>query len=53
MDKKHILDEIRRTAKENGGSPLGQARFHHHLRSPAGMKAFLAAVRQERREPGR
>lgn len=27
MDKDHILDEIRRTAKENGGSPLGQARF--------------------------
>lgn len=27
MDKEHILDEIRRTAKENGGSPLGQARF--------------------------
>jgi len=28
MDKEHILNEIRRTAKENGGSPLGQARFH-------------------------
>jgi hypothetical protein len=27
MDKDHILDEIGRTAKENSGSPLGQARF--------------------------
>jgi hypothetical protein len=27
MDKDHILDEIRRTAKENSGSPVGQARF--------------------------
>jgi len=28
MDRNHILDEIKRTAKENGGTPLGQARFH-------------------------
>jgi hypothetical protein len=27
MDKKHILDEIHRTARENGGKPLGQNRF--------------------------
>lgn len=27
MDKEHILQEIRRTAKENGGSPLGKQRF--------------------------
>ncbi len=27
MDKKHILDEIRRTANGNGGSPLGRQRF--------------------------
>jgi hypothetical protein len=27
MGKGHILDEIRRTAKENGGSPLDRARF--------------------------
>lgn len=27
MTKTHILDEIRRTAAENGGSPLGGARF--------------------------
>jgi hypothetical protein len=27
MDKKHILDEIRRTAKDNGGIPIGRLRF--------------------------
>lgn len=27
MDKDHILDEIRRTARANGGRPLGQQRF--------------------------
>lgn len=27
MDKQHILEEIRRTAKENGGAPLGRRRF--------------------------
>jgi hypothetical protein len=27
IDKAHILDEIRRTAKANGGAPLGRARF--------------------------
>jgi hypothetical protein len=27
MDKQHILDEIRRTANENGGAPLGKQRF--------------------------
>ena len=27
MDKQHILDEIRRTAAENGGPPLGWRRF--------------------------
>ena len=33
MDKEHILNEIRRTAKENGGSPLGQARFQQQTES--------------------
>src|SRR5260370_42710103 len=27
LTKEQIVDEIRRTAKEHGGSPLGQARF--------------------------
>jgi hypothetical protein len=27
LSKQHILDEIRRSAKENGGKPLGRARF--------------------------
>src|SRR5436305_3742727 len=27
MDRAHILDEIRRTAAENGGLPLGRQRF--------------------------
>lgn len=27
MDKRHILDEIRRTATENGGTPLGRGAF--------------------------
>lgn len=27
MDKQYILDEIRRTADENGGAPLGRTRF--------------------------
>jgi hypothetical protein len=27
MDRQHILDEIRRTAKQNGETPLGKQRF--------------------------
>lgn len=29
MKKDYILQEIRRTAKENGGVPLGRQRFSH------------------------
>jgi len=29
MDKKHILDEIKRTAKASGGIPLGRLRFYN------------------------
>jgi len=28
MDKQHILEEIKRTAKANGGEPLGKKRFY-------------------------
>ena len=28
MDKSHIIDEIRRTAKNNGGKPLGKLKFY-------------------------
>ena len=34
MDKARIIDEIRRTAKENGGTPLGEGRF----RSETGIR---------------
>jgi hypothetical protein len=27
MDKQYIIDEIKRTAQENGGIPLGRGRF--------------------------
>lgn len=27
MKKQHIIDEIRRTAQSNGGTPLGRERF--------------------------
>jgi hypothetical protein len=31
MDRQHILEEIRRTAKANGGVPLGHARFEQEV----------------------
>jgi len=36
MDRQHILDEIKRTAKENGGVPLGSRRFENEtaIRQP-------------------
>jgi hypothetical protein len=30
VNKEYILAEIRRTAEENGGKPLGRARFTEH-----------------------
>ncbi|HEY4518648.1 MAG TPA: hypothetical protein VJG48_03460, partial [Candidatus Paceibacterota bacterium] len=36
MSKEYILSEIRRTAKENGGKPLGEARFE----SESGIKPY-------------
>jgi hypothetical protein len=36
MDRQHILEEIRRTAGENGGKPLGRLR----LETEAGIKSY-------------
>ena len=36
LSKEYILSEIRRTAKENGGKPLGEARFE----SESGIKPY-------------
>ncbi len=36
MNKEHILEEIKRTAKANGGDPLGQNRF----RTETGIKPY-------------
>ena len=45
MDKQHILNEIGRTAKENGGSPLQlpeKAQSVHVIKTddPAGIEAY-------------
>jgi len=37
--KNIIIDEIRRTAKDNGGKPLGQARFENET----GIKKYERA----------
>jgi GTPase SAR1 family protein len=46
--RRHLTPRYRRLVTEEAASkPV------HHLRSPAGMRAFLEAVREEHPEPGR
>ena len=44
MDKQHIIDEIRRTAKDNGGAPLGMDRFQQAVLGPLGRRSQRGRV---------
>ncbi len=44
MDKKYILQEIRHTAQENGGTPLGVQRFSRAERAERKGSGFFVAL---------
>ncbi|ODR99160.1 hypothetical protein AUC68_03800 [Methyloceanibacter methanicus] len=53
FSKKHILDEIRRTATENGGVPLGRERFARETGiKPYYIEKYWARLSDAQREAG-